>query len=90
MKKGIKAEELSARQIISLKMLREPRQVRADADGYAECPNCHGFVDVDYVRYCSRCGQRLAWNVWYKEVMQQEWQECRERWAYAKSEEEVD
>lgn len=30
---------------------------------YAVCPRCKTPMDVDYVRFCSYCGQRLAWKI---------------------------
>ena len=26
------------------------------------CPRCGGYIEVDYQRYCSECGQLLKWN----------------------------
>lgn len=72
MKKGIKAETLNLRQIISLKSFREPKEVLVNEAGYAECPTCHAAGHLDYVRYCSHCGQRLTWNAWYKAVAREE------------------
>ena len=30
---------------------------------YPVCPRCKTSMDRDYVKFCDRCGQRLAWRV---------------------------
>ena len=46
---------------------RIPLQVRKvvqfrDGCCYPVCPRCDRSIDREYMRYCDRCGQRLAWN----------------------------
>ena len=32
-------------------------------DGYSVCPRCDNLLEREYVSYCSRCGQCLAWEL---------------------------
>ena len=34
-----------------------------DLTYYAKCPRCKTPMEYDYVRFCSHCGQRLAWRI---------------------------
>lgn len=34
----------------------------ADGNAYPVCPRCAATVDREYMRFCDRCGQRLAWE----------------------------
>ena len=38
-------------------------QVIESHDGYfnAVCPRCAAPIGIEYVRYCTHCGQRLSW-----------------------------
>ena len=30
---------------------------------YCVCPRCGATLDREYMEYCDRCGQRLAWKL---------------------------
>lgn len=30
---------------------------------YSKCPRCGAYLECEYVRFCSHCGQRLAWKI---------------------------
>lgn len=32
-------------------------------DSYAVCPRCDSLLDREYMGYCDRCGQCLAWEL---------------------------
>ena len=32
-------------------------------DGYSVCPRCDSLLDREYMRFCDRCGQHLAWEL---------------------------
>lgn len=32
-------------------------------DSYSVCPRCNSSLDREYMRYCDRCGQHLAWEL---------------------------
>lgn len=32
-------------------------------DGYCVCPRCDSLLDREYMRFCDRCGQHLAWEL---------------------------
>ena len=36
--------------------------VYGDGDSYPVCPRCDCTLDREYMRFCDRCGQRLAWD----------------------------
>lgn len=40
------------------------KEVLKHGDGnlYPICPRCTMTVEREYMRYCDRCGQRLAWG----------------------------
>lgn len=33
-----------------------------NGDSYPVCPRCDCTVDREYIEYCDRCGQHLAWG----------------------------
>lgn len=33
-----------------------------DQTAYAVCPRCHVTLEREYVDFCDRCGQHLAWE----------------------------
>ena len=37
--------------------------VLRSGDGYCVCPRCDSLLDREYMRYCDRCGQHLAWEL---------------------------
>lgn len=37
-----------------------------DGSSYAVCPRCTCLIDIEYVPYCSQCGQRLGWRGFFK------------------------
>ena len=46
---------------------RIPMQVReihklSGNDSYPVCPKCACTIDREYMQYCDRCGQCLAWD----------------------------
>lgn len=69
--KSIRAEDLTLRQIISIKRYREPRPLILGSE-WPACPACHTLTDADYARFCSNCGQRLDWREFHKVSMKEE------------------
>ena len=43
--------------------VREMLQV-SDGYCYPICPRCDRSLDREYVHFCDRCGQRLAWKLY--------------------------
>ena len=42
------------------------KQVRRFLNGsyYPICPGCQQTIDREYMHFCDRCGQRLAWEMY--------------------------
>lgn len=36
-----------------------------DKNSYPICPRCDSTLDREYMHFCDRCGQRLAWNFFH-------------------------
>lgn len=55
--------------IFSAYIYRIPVQVRKmrqllNGDCYPICPRCSRTLDREYMHFCDRCGQRLAWEMY--------------------------
>ena len=38
-------------------------KVYCHGDSYPVCPRCDCTIDREYMKFCDRCGQRLAWEL---------------------------
>ena len=80
MKKDLKAEDLNKKQIISLMGFRKRKSVELIFKRtIARCPTCKRPIDVEYINYCTCCGQKLDWKhyskiVFKNEIIQQEYE----------------
>lgn len=34
-----------------------------NGDSYCVCPRCDSLLDREYIKFCDRCGQCLAWEL---------------------------
>ena len=50
----------------------EFRELGIDQACYPVCPNCHCTFEREYQRYCDRCGQKLAWNLFDQQIGDEE------------------
>ena len=41
--------------------------VHYDRSSFPVCPRCKISIDREYQSYCDRCGQKLAWNLYYND-----------------------
>ena len=41
--------------------------VHQDRCSYPICPRCSISIDREYQDYCDRCGQKLAWNLYFQD-----------------------
>ena len=42
-------------------LLVTERQIFASGDSYPVCPRCACTIEREYMYFCDRCGQKLAW-----------------------------
>ena len=55
-------EELSYRLGLKVTLFRREPFYPGTFTTYAVCPRCMGFIEREYVPFCSECGQKLNWN----------------------------
>lgn len=41
--------------------------VYQDRSSFAICPRCRISIDREYQGHCDRCGQKLAWSLYYRD-----------------------
>lgn len=61
-----KAEELTLPQIISLLSFRKAKNVNLKNEHFIACPTCGNSSLKDYQKFCSCCGQKLNWDIFWK------------------------
>ena len=55
-------EELSYRLALKVTHFRRVPFYPGTFTTYAVCPRCMGFIECEYVLFCSECGQKLNWD----------------------------
>lgn len=64
--KVIKQRKSSKVSVYRYRIPMQVKQVRRFLNGayYPICPGCQRTIDREYMRFCDRCGQKLAWEVY--------------------------
>lgn len=45
-------------------LLVTERRIFASGDSYPVCPRCACTIEREYMCFCDRCGQKLAWQIY--------------------------
>lgn len=62
-----RVENLTEKQLISLVSFRRKKNVKLIfSDTIAKCPTCGMPIDIEFINYCSHCGQKLSWKPYFK------------------------
>lgn len=53
---------------LSFREKLQVNEIFIDCEGaaYGVCPRCGSLIEIEYVSFCSQCGQKLGWRWFFK------------------------